>query len=115
MKNKLVITNNLWYKIKYFFKKIFSKNNKKSLLYKDVNEKANKEIHQSNNLKEMFEKDRKNQELANKLLCGEISTIELNELEVDEMMRYFSNDIENIDNELLRIKQHIINMKKVLM
>lgn len=33
---------------------------------------------------------------------------------VNEMIDYFTKDIKNIDNELLRIKQHILFMQKEL-
>lgn len=52
--------------------------------------------------------------LANKLLYGEIGVNELNENELDEMTEYFKKDIANIDAELLRIKQHILNMQQQL-
>ena len=48
------------------------------------------------------------------MLCGEIGPSELNEKEVNEMTEYFKKDIQNIDNELLRIKQHILYMQKEL-
>lgn len=67
-----------------------------------------------NNFKKKFEKERENQELAEKLLCGEIGTYELNDIKVDEMTEYFTNDIKNIDTELLKIKQHIIYMKQMI-
>ena len=34
--------------------------------------------------------------------------------EVDEMTEYFKNDIKNIDNELIRIKKHILSMQQSL-
>ena len=68
----------------------------------------------TNDLREKFEKEHKNHDLANKLLYGEIGPSELNEQEVDEMTEYFKKDIQNIDNELLRIKQHILYMQKEL-
>ena len=116
MNNKLIQTNGIWYKIKRFFQKIFG--HKKSFV---SNEESTIEIKEkndnskfTNDLREKFEKEHKNHDLANKLLYGEIGPSELNEQEVDEMTEYFKKDIQNIDNELLRIKQHILYMQKEL-
>ena len=116
MNNKLVSTNGIWYKIKRFFKNIFL--HKKSF---KVNEEPSIEIKEkndnfifTNDLKNKFETEHNKQILAGKLLCGEIGTSELNEKEVNEMTEYFKKDIQNIDNELLRIKQHILYMQKEL-
>lgn len=117
MENKLITTNTLWYKIKRFFKGIFRKN--KSDLQEvntilSVQNLQNTSVNFNNNLKEKFEKEKEKQELAEKLLCGEIGTSELNDIEVDEMTQYFTNDIKNIDAELYKIKQHILYMKQVI-
>ena len=48
------------------------------------------------------------------IIQGKPGTSELNETEVDEMIEYFTKDIQNIDNELLRIKQHILVMRQEL-
>ena len=116
MNNKLIQTNGIWYKIKRFLQKIFC--HKKSFV---SNEESTIEIKEkndnskfTNDLRDKFEKENMNQVLANKLLYGEIGPSELNEQEVDEMTEYFKNDIQNIDNELLRIKQHILYMQKEL-
>ena len=113
MNNKLIPTNGIWYKIKRFLQKIFGHKksfvpNEESTIEKNDNSKF------TNDLREKFEKKHRNQFLANKLLCGEIGPSELNEQEVDEMTEYFKKDIQNIDNELLRIKQHILYMQKEL-
>ena len=116
MNNKLVSANGLWYKIKKFFKGIFSK--EKSYNLEETNiakkEQKNNNFVYDNDLKEKFEKENKNKILAEKLLCGDINISELNDEEVDEMTEYFTKDIQNIDNELLRIKQHILYMQKEL-
>ena len=116
MNNKLIPTNGIWYKIKRFFQKIFG--HKKSFV---SNEESTIEIKEkndnskfTNDLMEKFEKEHKNHDLANKFLYGEIGPSELNEQEVDEMTKCFKKDIQNIDNELLRIKQHILYMQKEL-
>ena len=116
MNNELIPTNRLWYKIKKFFKSIFfkeksyNKNETKTI----NNEQRNSNLVYNDNLKEKFEKENEKKGLAKKLLYGEIGTSELYEDEVDEMIEYFTKDIQNIDNELLRIKQHILVMRQEL-
>mgnify|MGYP000157005167 CR=1 FL=1 len=116
MNNELIPTNGLWYRIKKFFKNLFFKEKKSSV--KDIksfeNSTTNNTITFNNNLKEKFEIENKKHVLAEKLLYGELNTSELDENEVDEMTDYFTKDIKNIDNELLRIKQHILAMQKEL-
>lgn len=48
------------------------------------------------------------------MLYGVLGTSELNETEVNEMTEYFTKDIQNIDNELVKIKQHILTMRQKL-
>ncbi len=110
MDNKLIPTNTIWHKIRKFFQMIFPKektyNINEGIIGK--NDKTN------NNLNTRFEREKQNQKLAEKLLLGELSASELNETEVNEMTEYFTKDIQNIDNELLRIKQHILAIKQEL-
>jgi len=110
MKNELIQTDGVWYKIKRFFKNLFSKKKESNVNQVEVFE--NKEV--NNNLKEKFEIENNKKELADKLLCGEILTCELNEKETDDMLEYFKNDINNIDTELEKIKKHILFMKQEL-
>ena len=116
MNNELIPTNRLWYKIKKFFRSLFFK--EKTYTINEINtieeEKKNSNFTYVDNLKENFEKENNEKVLAEKLLYGELGTSELNETEVDEMIEYFTKDIQNIDNELLKIKQHIIYMQKEL-
>ena len=116
MNSELITTNSLWYRIKKFFKRLFLKEKESSV--KDVkpfeNSTTNNTITFNNKLKEKFEMENKKHVLAQKLLYGELNTSELDENEVDEMTDYFTKDIKNIDNELLRIKQHILAMQKEL-
>lgn len=116
MNSELIPTNSLWYRIKNFFKKLFFKEKESSV--KDIksfeNSTTNNTITFNDKLKEKFEKENKKHVLAKKLLYGELNTSELDENEVDEMTDYFTKDIKNIDNELLRIKQHILAMQKEL-
>ncbi|MGN1297433.1 MAG: hypothetical protein ACI4VH_03240 [Clostridia bacterium] len=116
MNSDLIPTNGLWYKIKKFFKNIFSKtklHNVNEVQTSKENQIYNNVI-ANDNLKEKFERDTNKQLLANNLLYGVLGTSELNETEVNEMTEYFTKDIQNIDNELVKIKQHILTMRKKL-
>lgn len=114
MENKLITTDGLWYKIKKFFKKfLFYKKNK----LKISNENSNNNLPNSNfknSIRDKFSEENMKQDMAKKLLYGEIGVSDLNENEVDEMTKYFKNDIKNIDNELIRIKKHILSMQQSL-
>ena len=114
MENKLITTDGLWYKIKNFFKKfLFYKKNK----LKISNENSNNNLPNSNfkkSIRDKFSEENMKQDMAKKLLYGEIGVSDLNENEVDEMTKYFKNDIKNIDNELIRIKNHILSMQQSL-
>lgn len=116
MSSDLIPTNGLWYKIKKFFKKIFSKaklHNVDEIQTSKENQTYSNVI-ENDSLKEKFERDTNKQILADKLLYGILGTSELDETEVNEMTEYFVKDIQNIDNELVRIKQHILAMKQKL-
>ncbi len=116
MNNELIPTNGLWYKIKKFFRSLFFK--EKTYTINEINtiekEQKNSNSIYDSNLKEKIKEENKKKVLAEKLLYGELGTSELNETEVDEMIEYFTKDIQNIDNELLRIKQHILVMRQEL-
>lgn len=116
MKDGLIPTNGVWYRIKHFLKNIFGKEKKYNTNEENMygNKVPNNNIPYNDNLKARFETEREKQALAEKLLYGEIGTSELNDDEVDEMTEYFTKDIENIDNELLKIKQHIMAIKQQL-
>lgn len=114
MNSDLIPTNGLWYKIKKIFKNIFSKaklHNVDEVHTFKENQTYNNVI-ANDNLKEKFERDTNKHLLANNLLYGVLGTSELNETEVNEMTEYFIKDIQNMDNELLRIKQHILSMRQ---
>lgn len=114
MNNKLIKTNTIWYKIKKFFNKIFTR---KSPNFK--NELSEKNIVKEQNVlsvtlqEEMAENNRK-EYLAKRLLNGELGSGDLTDTEVDEMTQYFKRDIQELDSELNQIKQHILQMRKQL-
>ena len=66
------------------------------------------------NLKERFKQERYKKVLMQKLLSKKISINDLDRTQANETIDYFIKDIENMDNELYRIKQHIIYMQKKL-
>lgn len=77
---------------------------------------SKKTIVQENNLsdslkKEMNENSRKKY-LAQKLLYGEIGPSDLTEEEIDEMTNYLKKDIQEMDVELMKIRQHILQIKQ---
>lgn len=116
MNNKLIKTNSLWYKIKTFFKNIFlKKTNMTEKKEKALQtEQVSSNIRFDHNLREKIEQENNRKVLAEKLLYAQIGISELNETEVNEMKEYFAKDIQSIDNELSKIKQHIIAMQQEL-
>lgn len=111
MNNKLIRTNTFWYKVRNFFQSIFKKKqyNDEYKTQEDL-----KESKFSTSLRETIIEHNKVQSLANQLLGGELGCSELTDLQVDELIIYFKSDIKNLDNELLRIKRHIVEMKQQL-
>lgn len=107
--NKLIKTDTLGYKINNFFRNLFN-------FKKSGNEETAKEyfINNNNPLRNSIEKNKAKRVLAENLLSGEVVISELTDEEVDEMTDYFTKDIEEIDRELLRIKENILRMKKKL-
>ena len=107
--NKLIKTDTLVYKINTFFRNLlhFGRNNKEETI-KD-NFVVNKEA-----LKNVMEESNSKRVLADNLLNGEEVITNLTDEEVDEMIEYFTKDIEGMDKELLRIKENILRMKKKL-
>ncbi len=111
MNNKLIKTNTFWYKVRNFFQSIFKKKQCNNEYKPQENLKESKF---STSLRETMIEHNKVQSLANKLLVGELGCSELTDSQVDELTIYFKSDIKNLDNELLRIKRHIVEMKQQL-
>ena len=132
MNNSLIKTNSIWYKVKRFFSKIFGEKNNnisednitsKNVITKkveDVNEKietqneVEKSFKEGISYKEEIQEKNRKEKIANELLNGRIDVYDLSDEEVDEMTKYFTEDIEKQNKELQRIKNHIIQMKKQL-
>lgn len=112
MNNKLIKTNTLFYKIKMFFTKMFFKNK-----FNDLNNTSEQYINKvnslsSNTLQKQIAESNRQKDLSQKLLNGELATSDLTDTEVDEMTYYFKKDLQELDIELMKIKQHILQMKK---
>lgn len=132
MNNSLIKTNSVWYKIKRFFSKIFGEkkdnireniNTSKNIIDKtveEVNEKieikkeTEKTFKEEISYKEEIKEKNRKEEIANELLNGRTDVYDLSDEEVDEMIEYFTADIEKQNKELQRIKNNIIQMKKRL-
>ena len=69
---------------------------------------------QNISVKEEIENQNRKKAMADKIIKKEISIYDLNDEEVIEMTAYFTEDIKKIDEELLRIKNHIKKMRKEL-
>lgn len=107
--------NKFFYKIKEVFFKIFA-NKEKFTTLNSVNEnyingeRNNFTIQIS--VKEKMKKQVRLDETAQKLLNYELIPSELTDKEVDEMTEWFTQDIEEKDKELEKIKNHILSIKR---
>ena len=106
-KNELIVTDNIWYKICNFFRKIFSRNN---------NKKIEKILIQTEQIKNnSFKEDilyrhettifNRKKELAEKLMNGLIEIDDLSNHEVVEMTEYFNMYINEMNQKLEQIKK----------
>ena len=114
MNNKLIPTNGLWFKIKKILRKIFVRKKLYDINETKIDSELNNKFVSVDNLKDKLKKENETKNLSEKLLLGELGTSELDEKEVDEMTEYFTKDIQNIDNELIIIKKHILAMQQEL-
>jgi len=120
MENKIVKTDTIWYKIKSFFRRLFSKKEKK--LKQEIVEELKQEKQEDKKIlfkqeitfREEIEEVNQKDKLAQELLDGKINCEELSDEEVDEMTEYFRKDIEKQEQELERIKKHILEIRKQL-
>lgn len=113
--NKLIKTDTIWYKIKKFLYNIFNKkenNNKKE--EKNVQKHINNKFQESISVKKEIDEQNKKGKLALNLINADVDINDLTDEEVDKMIEWFKNDIEKQDNELKRIKAHILQIRKEL-
>ena len=113
--NKLIKTDTIWYKIKKFLYNIFNKkeNNKKKE-EKNVQKHINNKFQESISVKKEIDEQNKKEKLALNLINADVDINDLTDEEVDKMIEWFKNDIEKQDNELKRIKAHILQIRKEL-
>lgn len=111
-KNNLIRTDTIWYKISNFFRKIFIKD--KPNIKDDINkeEQISNFVSDISVIEEIKEHNRK-KSIAQKLINKEISVYDLEDEELEEMTEYFKKDIEELDKEINRVKEHILQMKKI--
>ena len=64
--------------------------------------------------KNEIEEYQKKEKMAKGLMEGTKEVEELKDEELDDMIEFFKNDIKKQDEELERIKRHILKMKKDL-
>jgi len=117
MNNELVKTDSFLYKIKMFFKKIF-KTNKAEIITEENNvqeEKQASRVFEDALLKAEIQEQNRKSLLAKNLLEGELNSSDLTDEETEEMIEYFKDDIQKIDNEILKIKAHILDMKRQML
>ena len=113
--NKLIKTDILWHKIKKFLYNIFNKketNNKKE--EKNVQKHIDNKFQESISVKKDIDEQNKKEKLALNLINANVDIDDLTDEEVNEMIEWFKEDIEKQDNELKRIKAHIIQIRKEL-
>lgn len=110
MNNQLEITTGFIYKIKRLFRSLFNKKHEESNNIKSLEIKGTSGADFRNSLKENESKDL----IIQSLLLGKIGPSELTESQTDEMIEYFTKDIEEKRKEIENIKKHIIEMRKEL-
>ena len=118
-KKELIVTDNVWYKICNFFRKIFQKESIKNK--KNIKENANNLIQikddkidfiQNISYKDEITNLNRKKDLAEKLMNGNLSINDLTDSQVDEMMEYFTIYINDMNKKIEKIKDFIVNFKK---
>lgn len=101
-------------KIKMFFYNVFMGKGIKQI-NASFEEDANKVPEQTNFIEEVSSKVDNNslsvQELANQIMSDEVDCYNLTDEQADTMIEYFIKDIAKKENELEKIKNHILEMK----
>ncbi len=115
MSKELIKTDTVWYKIKRFFKGIFSKEykNENSSIEKKYIEESNFDNNfiESISLDKNVEAEIKKRNLANNLMNKKVNIESLSEYQVAEMISYFEKYISSMDKQLTEIKEDIIKIK----
>ncbi len=116
MDKELIKTDTVWYKIKKFFKGIFSKEYKNENIHteKDYIKESNidNSFIESISLDKSVESAIKKRNLANNLMNKKVSIENLSEYQVAEMITFFEKYIDSMDKQLTEIKEDIIKIKQ---
>lgn len=117
MSKDLIKTSTLAYKIKTFFRSLLNKNKKNSIMKEDnINfQKDKNKFLEDISLIERTKLEEKNKELAEKVMNFDITLNELTDKETEDMIKYFKEDIRKKNEELEKIKKHIVEMRKELL
>lgn len=104
--NKLIKTDTLWYRLNNFFRNLFSFKSKLSKIEKD-----NKIMVNTKPIKIDIDESSFRKILAENLVNGEIVIADLTDREVEEMIEFFTKSIKEIDEELVKRKNNILEIK----
>lgn len=72
----------------------------------------NNKFQESISVKKEIDEQNKKEKLALNLINADVDVNDLTDEEVDEMIEWFKQDIEKQNNELKRIKDHILQIRK---
>ena len=72
----------------------------------------NNKFQESISVKKEIDEQNKKEKLALNLINADVDVNDLTDEEVDEMIEWFKQDIEKQNNELKRIKNHILQIRK---
>ena len=65
-------------------------------------------------VREELQEENKKDRLAQKLMNGELDIFDITDEEVEQMIHWFKNDIQEKDKEINKKKEHILKMRKEL-
>ena len=106
--NQIITTNTFWYKIRNLFRKCFSINNEEKNKIKII---ENNDFIDNISLKKEFAISNKQKEMAEEIMNGNLKIEVLSNDEVIDMIKYFIEYNNSMNQELKRIKKSIINLK----
>ena len=72
----------------------------------------NNKFQESISVKKEIDEQNKKEKLALNLINADVDVNDLTDEEVDEMIEWFKQDIEKQNNELKRIKNHVLQIRK---
>lgn len=102
--NQLIKTNTVWYKMRNFFIKMFTRNNEKE---NEVQVVKRNDSPDSTSFKERIYVSTKPKEISEAIMRGKLKIESLSNSEVEEMIKYFIEYNNSMKQELKRIKKSI--------